>query len=420
MPSKIKNKKKTNYKSKNNKNKNKNKNTINIHIDNSTKGKKENSQPYVMPSINVQAPQPVQNNDNIYLYQLLDKFMNHDKREPVKLYHPVDEKEKSPYSLVDHAKSKTEPSTITAPSTKPLTTSKTTTRPSTAPIKHDSTLSSSSLLPKSTTTPEPIKHDSTLSSFSLLSEPIKTSSIRPLTAQPKETSKTTTNRPSSASPKLATAPLIKDNELLPTNFNVKKSLSESPSIQSLKMDESLPTNYNVKKSLSESSNLPSSKIENPLIEKAMTNDVEPTTDLVENAQAQEKANDDVIEIYAKKVDDEPIIIDEAKRVYGDKKEALSDVNNENYMKLKKAKERYLELGGKKDYKKSMINYEKGIDALHYREVLNENDYKPNREEMKVMFDFYNANYQPKIQKKHLNDREYMKNVYNNAYKKNQF
>jgi len=110
------------------KNKNKNKNVININIDNSKKSKsvrKESSkskdhpmQPFVMPSINVQQPAASQDSQ---LYQLLYKFMDNSKREP------------SSASLLPTPPTHTPPITTSPITTPPITTPPITTPPITAP-----------------------------------------------------------------------------------------------------------------------------------------------------------------------------------------------------------------------------------------------------------------------------------------------
>ena len=114
---------------------------------------------------------------------------------------------------------------------------------------------------------------------------------------------------------------------------------------------------------------------------------ESNNDLIDNVKGQEKANEDVQELYAKKIDNEPIFAQDAQGIATNETEAQRMVTAKYNERLENAKNEYKALGGKADYKWSIKQYKKGIQASkakkEYQKLGGKNDYGENIKDYKT-------------------------------------
>ena len=309
--------------------------------------------------------------------------MDQAKKEPVKMYHPVEEKS-SPYSLVEHATKSTD-----VPKTKPIT-------------------SHSASFP-----PIPDK-DPTLHK---LIEPIPTKPPAYTFYPTHEISETPiTTKPIPTKPPAYTFyPIHEVSETLiptkapPYTFYPIHEISEQKNESSASL---LPS---ISSTLSEKLPYP------PIPDKSPTlHDVlepipeESNNDLIENVKGQEKANEDVQEILAKKIDIDPTFVHNAQPIATNAKEARRMVNEDYKQRLEDAKNAYKEQGGRLYYEDSIKEYKKATQCLKYQKLLNSEDSKNlSDNEKEKIYKFYNKNFDDKILAKNKLRIEILRKKFNN-------
>ena len=320
--------------------------------------------------------------------------MDQSKREPVKMYHPVEEKS-SPYSLVEHATKSTDtPKTThsTKPELKPITSHSASYPP--IPVKTPTLHTVLEPIPK---TPTPTLTSTPVHGALYPPIPNKSPTLHnvlepiPLTPPIFEGKKK-----SSASLLHSTTPPNTFYPISPAP-NTFYPISPAPILRPIPVHgapyppvpKNAPTLHTVLEPIPTTPTL--HLMLDPIPE-------ESNNDLIENEKGQKKANEDVQEIFAEKID--PTFVHDAQPIATNAKEARRMVNEDYKKRLEDAKNEHKELGGLSDYGDLIKDYKKAIQALKYKNLLNSEESKNlNDKEKEQIFKFYNKNYKDEIQAK---------------------
>ena len=358
----------------------------------------QKSQPFVMPSINIQQPAPSQSQNNQELYNLLYKFMDNSKKEPVKLYEetireaPTREPSllSSVSSSIKHDDAK--PSSITSS------------------IKHDDVKPSSiSSLPSyHSSISSSIKHDDVKPSSLPIVEEEKKTSVSLLPSPKKKISPTTI---------IDAKPLPSPNRYSHINF------------------ESSDDKYSKKNhELSDEVNYLSPESSNLWEEINFRNN---NSDLIDNVENQNKAEKEVQTIYETNEQEaqteknnqqqeaqtdltgdipNPLNDDEMFDAIISNKPLQKRVHNhhrnEETKKLNDLKEEYVRIGGTPErFGQGKAKYAK---AINYRKELFENKDIGDAKKEEIV-KFYNENYTVKIKNKHKHNIAKIREAFNNEF-----